>query len=661
MARSSRSLKYALAALALLATAFLIWAIVVTVQNSSSSSLPQVDCDVLIIGYGPGGGTMAYRLAPIYGNKLCIVDERDYVGGKVFSYQPTIWTPEQPIYSPTCAEQLRDGDVILRCMQQAFISPTVKRGPVGRYPEAWARGRNNTGYTCYGSTPPPPGESATCDWGLTYEGSSPNGFIDPATYINIANYCGNQSWTDCSYEDQIYAVIFDPVNVASITPMETFGDYVQRIAGQEARSYMRDVSIATYYFDTNYAASYAVDYLNFDFGFNYGMLTVPHGGPQQSIWLKARNANNNNGARTYLNEKALSVSHLTGSATGGGYVYGIGTTHHNFRAKRLVVAVPSTAVAEMTGDVGSTLAQNDYIKYALATAAGTWNGFFPYMWWRPRTSELCLDSYCAFNLNFTMNPLEKNYTQWSFWDNSQGGFTFIQFLPTPERQAGNLLRVFWDNANIKQYDNVLETGGQAAVTELVMMRLREKFTVSDGPIPDPVDAFYKSEQNGYTYISAGAPFTAVQQTAWAIEPLAGEKLCLVGESYDMLNTGWQEAAAFTAHNCMRGPVFNDVISGETVDSWETCVNPTTGAVLNYSSSFDVCLLLENEYVMRDLAGIDYCGSASVYPFPNSSYFNTEFGVNSVTSSSRARGLHTKAIHRKTTTVARPKHGRSLVL
>lgn len=665
MARTSRSLKYALGAVALLALAFLIWAIVVTVENNSSSSLPQVDCDVLIVGYGPGGGTMAYRLAPIYGNRLCIVDERDYVGGKIFSYQSTLWTPEQPIYSPTCSEQLRDGDVILRCMQQELVSPTVKRGPTGNYAEAWARGRNNTGYTCYGSTPPPPGESATCAWGLTYEGSAPNGFVDQATYINIVNNCGNQSWADCSYEDQLFAIIFDPVNVATITPTESYGDYVQRVVGQEGRNYMRDIYSLVFQYDTNYDARYMIDYFNYDFAYNYGLLTVPHGGPQQSIWLKTRNAINANGAHTYLNEKALSVSHLTGSATGDGYAYGVGTTRHNFRAKRLVLAIPAPAVANLTGDVGLTLGQNDYVQYAKMTAAGTWNGFFPYMWWRPRTSEVCLDSYCAFNLNFTLSALEKNYTQWSFWDNSPGGFTFIRFNPTPERQAGNLLRVYWEDQAIQEYNDVLETGGQAAVTALVMSRLRAKFGLSDGPIPDPVDSFFKSEKNGYTYLQVGVPFTATQQTVWAAEPLAGEKLCLVGESFDTLNAGWMEGAANTAHNCMRGPVFSDVVSASTVNSWESCINPTTEVVLDYASSSDECLLLENEYVTRDLAGLDYCGGPSVYPFPNSSYFNTEYGVSSAIRSTssgseiRPRAIQSKSIHKKTSHRNR-KHGRYMI-
>jgi hypothetical protein len=324
------------------------------------------------------------------------------------------------------------------------------------------------------------------------------------------------------------------------------------------------------------------------------------------------------------------------------------------------LAIPSPAVANLTGNVGRTLGENNFVQYAKMTAAATWNGFFPYQWWRPRTNDVCLDGYCAFDLNFTLNAVEQNYTQWSFWDNSPGGFTFIQFLSTPERLAGNLLRVFFDGGNVEEYDNILETGGQAAVTELVMARLREKFTDSDGPIPDPVDAFYRGEKNGYTYLSAGVPFTAAQQSAWAAEPLTGEKLCLVGESFNTLNSGWQEGAALSAQACMRGPVFNDVISAATADSWEMCINPTTEVVLDASTATDPCLLLENEYVIRDLAGLDYCGGPSVYNYPNSSFFNNPFGP-FTTNSVNTRSVKTQSVYKKTDAVPNPKHSRYLVL
>ena len=60
-------------------------------------------CDVLIIGSGPGGLYAGYRLAPLFGNKLCIVDERTYPGGKVFAVPLPQSTANDALFTPTHA------------------------------------------------------------------------------------------------------------------------------------------------------------------------------------------------------------------------------------------------------------------------------------------------------------------------------------------------------------------------------------------------------------------------------------------------------------------------------------------------------------------------------------------------------------------------------
>ena len=584
------------------------------------------DCDVVIVGAGPGGLYSAYRLAPLYGVKLCVIESRDRVGGKVFSYKSTLSTPTTPIYTPTHAEQLRGGDTILRCLQQELGSPSIIRGSVGSYLEARIRGRNSTGYQCFGNVTP--SGPASCAWGNPYEGVAPNGWLDPNTYVNLVNPCGSKDWTACSYEAEYYKILGSANNANTISQWETFGDYTQRILNAEGRAYIRDVSIATYQWDRDYAASFMVDYLKYDGAYPQSALSIPQGGPQQSLWLKMRNAVLGNLSRLFLNETALSLSSTIGSGANS-YPYTLGTNLRTFRAKRVILGMPSAYVANLTGNLGSQLASSKYIQYTKLTPVSTWNAFFPFEWWQNRTSQ-CVFGNCAIARNFTLSPFARKYTTWSFWNNAPGsGDVFIQFIGTPERQAGHLLRIFIDNEATNVFlANLLATSGQAAIQTYLMPLLRAQFNISDGPIPDPVDAYFHTERYGYSYISAGADFSAAQQTAWSVQPLGTERICLASESYSTLDTGWQEGATHSAHNCFRGKVFSDVITNAQVSAWERCSNGFSGRQLdngNKNTGNDVCLLLANEYHLRDLANLSFCGGPSVYAYANSSYFNAALG------------------------------------
>ncbi len=89
--------------------------------------LGAVGCAVVVVGAGVGGLFVGHRLAPLLGRRLCVVDDRDEVGGKVRS----LAVPGRPgLWAPTCAEQLRDVDVQLRCLCRDFNITVFARGEV---------------------------------------------------------------------------------------------------------------------------------------------------------------------------------------------------------------------------------------------------------------------------------------------------------------------------------------------------------------------------------------------------------------------------------------------------------------------------------------------------------------------------------------------------
>ncbi len=87
----------------------------------------EVGCQVLVAGAGVGGLYVGYRLAPRLRGRLCVVDDRTLVGGKVQS----VPVPDSSdVSAPTCAEQLRDIDVQLRCLCRELDVRVFVRGEV---------------------------------------------------------------------------------------------------------------------------------------------------------------------------------------------------------------------------------------------------------------------------------------------------------------------------------------------------------------------------------------------------------------------------------------------------------------------------------------------------------------------------------------------------
>ena len=112
-----------------------------------------VHCDTIVVGAGVGGLYTAYRLAPFLQHKLCLVDERGQIGGKVLSLPAPLGGAG--LMAPTCAEQLRHRDVPLRCLAQELGV------------QSYVRGESCLFYGSYGDETTQP-DDETLDDGATY-------------------------------------------------------------------------------------------------------------------------------------------------------------------------------------------------------------------------------------------------------------------------------------------------------------------------------------------------------------------------------------------------------------------------------------------------------------------------------------------------------------
>lgn len=588
---------------------------------------PSTTCDVAIIGAGPGGLTMAYRLAPIYGSRLCVFDERNHVGGKVHSIRYTASSDTRPVWTPTHAEQLRGGDTILRCMAQEVGSIMVVRGTPGVFYDFNAQGMNATGFQCFGNVTPT--GSATCPTASPWEAVlAPNGQRGFSPYGNdLPNPCANKDWRACSYTDEYYTILTTGANINSIVSGESFGQYAQRILGINGAKYFSDL-FGLGYMDIIDARA-MVDYLMYDYTFPYGHVHMQHGAPQVSTWNRVAKLISNNGSRITLNTRIQSIDRS--SSTGLYTLISDDAVPLTISAKRVVLAFPPNHLASMSGSVVAKLQASPYVSYSQPTHACTWNAFFPTMWWKEYAAT-CNLGWCASTKAFNLSGYARdNYMGWNYADYSglPTSLDFVQYVPTPERKEGNLLRYFFEEAPCRELDAIYALSGAAGIQAELMSRTRFNLQAAvSTPIPEPVEAYYSSEVFAYAGIAPGAPFKATDWLTWATEPMRGEKLCFATEGVNMFDSGWQEGAAKVAHNCLRGNVFKDVVSSTAVSALERCrANISSGANRyldngNKNSGNDVCLLLRNEYHIRDLANYTYCGGPKVYDYPTLASFTS---------------------------------------
>ena len=488
------------------------------------------------------------------------------------------------------------------------------------------RGVNFTGVDCFGNgtiTGAP-----SCASGITTDRIAANGDF-PNTYPNMWNPCGEADWTECSNCDEYFDALLNNQNINSIAVGESFEDYAIRILqGSSSVEFFADTCGYPYGLTADADAKAYVEYLQYDFAYAYNLVLMPQGGPSQ-LWKKIDTLIRANGTRVFTGQKVNSLALTTGSQSKL-YRYTARTTSGTtFLAKRFILAIPALAIQSLTGNIATQLKSSSFVQKSGYNRACTWNGAWATRWWNPAHTT-CNTGYCttqgvsggAFTIN--ANALARNFSTWVF--ESDQGIPFAQYVGTPERQKANLLRIFFEDADCDPLNSVFNSNGQNGVTSVIITRLRSIFGTNT--VPQPLFGFYRYEEASYQLTRPGASFTAKDMIEWAKRPLRDEDFCIVGESFNPLDSGWQDAAVTSAHNCFRGSVFQDKFQPADVNAWERCSNPFTNRNLirGGPSTDDVCMLLSNEAHLRDLAGLNFCGGPTSLPTASSDDSSSEISA-----------------------------------
>lgn len=190
------------------------------------------------------------------------------------------------------------------------------------------------------------------------------------------------------------------------------------------------------------------------------------------------------------------------------------------------------------------------------------------------------------------------------------GLDRVQYRASPEGMEENLLVYEWEGESCEELNRIHRESGLIGLKREVMERT--KVLLRQPNLNDPLRSDFSYEPFTTPGKKPGSDFTTQDLEKWAQQPLPEESLCLATGSVILDHSGWMEAGAIAAHNCLRGPVF----LRSDIDSLERCTNH--GKVLqrggDEKSGRDNCLLLRGEYHQRDLANLSYCGGANQFPY-----------------------------------------------
>jgi hypothetical protein len=81
-------------------------------------------------------------------------------------------------------------------------------------------------------------------------------------------------------------------------------------------------------------------------------------------------------------------------------------------------------------------------------------------------------------------------------------------------------------------------------------------------IPKPDKTVVKIWPAGWYWLRAGSPFTNAQIATWAILPIPGEQVSLVGESYNPQRSTWSDGAFKSSINTLNS-VYGYQLVGQT--------------------------------------------------------------------------------------------------
>jgi hypothetical protein len=192
------------------------------------------------------------------------------------------------------------------------------------------------------------------------------------------------------------------------------------------------------------------------------------------------------------------------------------------------------------GEIGEKIKSQPQFQDIVGIKVATITQWYPDAWWltaapgkdirRAWTTESCVNA-----LEIPINPYAANQK-------------VMRSVYVDDLQCVN----FWEQA--------YQRGGTAAVEAEIKRGFNYLFPGIS--IPNPLKTYVQIWPAGWHFLRAGSPYNNLDIASWAIQPIAGEAVSLVGESYNTQRSGWTDGAYKSSINTLNS-VFGMTLAGQT--------------------------------------------------------------------------------------------------
>lgn len=443
-------------------------------------------CEVAIVGGGAGGLHTAFRLAPTLHEGVCLFEKETELGGRIHDVKKDDADPNSPVFG-TGAMRVMEGQKVLEDLATE-LNITLQK------PELEADFLNARGA-----------------WAFSKEDLR-------AKYSVPADQSGDT-------ETAMYYQLGLQAARPTITDFADFRTYITSKVGAEGLQFLHDMSRFRADFEYPLDARGYMDYLDEEWDVCCTP-SYPVGGMSQFIKGMAAQATTD-GARIFLDEPVTRIDRDNGK-------YKLTTGKQTVIATKLVIAIPPNALNYVEGDLVDAIKSQQKFKEIIGVKVVTIAQWWPNRWWANLTNPSATQ------------PLDNLWRAWS----TEHCFNLIEMPLQQYAVDQNVTRsVYDDDRNcVDFWESLYNTGGTAAVETEIKRGLTHMFnsnTMAGGTpvtIPNPIKTHVQIWPAAWHWLRAGAQSTNAQLADWAVEPLAGEPVGLVGEAYNVQRSGWSDAA-----------------------------------------------------------------------------------------------------------------------
>ena len=461
--------------------------------TEAATAAASAGCSLGIVGGGIAGLYTAYKLGPRLGARICLFEKEARLGGRIFDTTREADQVDGPFIA-VGARRVMSGQTDLLKLAAELGIPLERPAPMHEL--IYARGMYSFIRDEFIAVYP----------GLPVDRS--RGHLD----------------------EQLFEKLFQSPERARIDQYPTWRAYVLKVLGQSALDFLHDTSRFRADIDYELSARGYLEYLEQET--KEGVLCpngacmalYPVGGMSAYVRALAERVRGF-GVRVYTAEPVTEV------ADQGEAGFTLTTPNRQVTARNLVIAVPPAAFPKITGTITGAIRAMPQFQAIVPIRVTTVAQWYDAPWWRQAVASDGKSFWRAWTTKSCINsieiPLERYAArQYVIRAVYNDGPACAAHLASLARKGGGALESEIDRGLKHLFAN---NGLTAPVT-----------------IPRPLKTVFWDWPDGWHYLRAGAPYSGADMMRWAVQPLPGKSVALVGEAFNPQRSAWVDAAIKSA-------------------------------------------------------------------------------------------------------------------